>query len=135
MPVSLRSLFLGLLLLLLAFPAQGAMLAIATPVTPAEAPAATEQLLNLNRQALEQQLGRKLTFKERLALGATKRKLRQEQRRAQKGKAKKGKKKGFGIFGFVLGLVGLILAGILLSVILIGSLAIVGVIFVFALLF
>jgi Flp pilus assembly protein TadB len=134
MPVSLRSILLAFSLLIMALPAQAAMIAIATPVKPAKTPPTTEQMHNLNRQVLEQQLGRKLTFKERIALGVTKRKLRKEQRRAQKGKAKKGKQSGFGILGFVLGLVGLVIAGVLLSVILIGTLAIVGVVFVFALL-
>lgn len=134
MPVPIRSILLCLVLLLGAATAQAAMLAIAPPVKPADAPAAA-QSFNLNRQALEQQLGRKLTFKERIGLGVVKRKVRREQRRAQRGKATKSHKKGFGIIGFVLGLVGLVLAGILLSVILIGVLAIVGVVFVFALVF
>ena len=80
-----------------------------TQISVTPAPAA----LSLDRESLEEKLGRKLTFKERLAVGVIKRKQRRAERRAKKGKRSKaadgtGYGNGMAIAGFVLSILALL---------------------------
>ena len=71
-----------------------------------------------DRKQVEQQLGRKLNFKERIALSLFKSNLKKNEKKAHKtGAAAEGSRTdGFAIAGFVLGVVSLFFAGILLGI-------------------
>ena len=66
----------------------------------------------LSRADLEAELGRKLTFRERLAVKALKRQHKKQARKA----AAEGSGNGMAIAGFVCGVVGLFVAGIILGI-------------------
>jgi len=74
--------------------------ALAAPPTVAETTAATPTAIIVDRADLEAHLGRKLTFKERIAFGIVKRKARRQEKRAQNN----GVTDGLGVASFVIGL-------------------------------
>lgn len=100
------TLFVLLLTLTLATPMRAA---IVTP--PPVTATATADVASLDRHAVEANLGRKLTLKERVAFGIAKRKARRDARRAQE----TSQGNGMAVAGFVCSLVGLFLFGIILG--------------------
>ena len=98
------TLFVLLLTLTLATPMRAAIVT-PPPVT------ATADVASLDRHAVEANLGRKLTLKERVAFGIAKRKARRDARRAQE----TSQGNGMAVAGFVCSLVGLFLFGIILG--------------------
>ncbi len=72
-------------------------------------------LLELDRSALQQKIGRKLKFKERIALKLVKRKLRKYAHSSGVQAEEATKANGMAVAGFVLGLVSLLVAGVILG--------------------
>ena len=76
----------------------------------------TDDILSLDRHALQQKIGRKLKFKERIALKMVKRKLKKNAKLTpDEAKAELGTS-GMAVASFVLGLLSLFVAGIILGV-------------------
>lgn len=90
LPMTLRSLVLFFLLLIFV-PSASAAVAVVNPIVENQTTETLEDLLLLDNQAIGEKLGRKLNFKERIAVsiirGKLKRAKKREARRAAKGKA------------------------------------------------
>lgn len=74
-------------------------------------------LISLQRKDLEEKIGRKLTFKEKLALPFVKKKLKKNTGLSGRQALEQAKTDGFAIAGFVTGLVSLFLFGFILGVV------------------
>ncbi len=72
-------------------------------------------MIPLNRAQLEDQLGRKLNFKERIGLSLLKTGIKNQNHTRVKDTAASGGMNGFAIAGFVLGITSLLVAGIALG--------------------
>ena len=76
-----------------------------------------EDLADFSRAEIEAQIGRKLTFGERIALGVTKRQAKRFAKKAARAAENQGETDGFAIASLVLGILGLVSGvGLLLSI-------------------
>ena len=74
-----------------------------------------DDIINLDRKSLQNKMGRKLTFKERISLRLVKRKLRKNVNLTPDEAATQVETNGLAIAGFVLGLLSIFIAGIILG--------------------
>lgn len=75
-----------------------------------------EVLIEKDKKDLEEEIGRKLTFKEKLALPFVKKKLKKHKKLSSAQAAEGVKTDGLAIAGFVLGVIGIFIAGLILGI-------------------